>query len=217
MAQVSFLCQDSAVPGKLKRTRLPKTYHHGNLREALLTAGAKLLAQRGAAQLTLRDIAKAAQVSHAAPYHHFASLEELLAAIAEQGFSALAEAMASAAKAKDFRERLVAICAAYVAFGRAQPALFRLMFGPVLTQKDRYLGLKTTADSAFSILLMAALDYDPAEGQLLALTGWSLAHGLANLSIDGAFDTLPIAVEDSASLARLMAERMLPLGQSSVA
>jgi AcrR family transcriptional regulator len=204
------------VPGKSPRFKPAKTYHHGNLREALLTAGAKLLAQRGGAPLTLRDIAKSAHVSHAAPYHHFASLEELLAAIAEQGFSELGEAMASAAKAKDFRERLVAICAAYVAFGRAHSALFRLMFGPMLTQKDRYPGLKTTADSAFTILLKAALDYDPKEGQLLALTGWSLAHGLANLSIDGAFDTLPIAVEDSATLARLMAERMLPLDQSSV-
>jgi AcrR family transcriptional regulator len=199
------------MPGKPQRTKPVKTYHHGNLREALLTAAAKLLAQRGAVQLTLRDIAKSAHVSHAAPYHHFASMEELLAAIAEQGFSALAEAMASAAKAENSRDRLVAICAAYVAFGRAQSALFRLMFGPVLTQKDRYPGLKTTADSAFAILLKAALDYDPSEGQLLALTGWSLAHGLANLSIDGAFDALPIAVQDSATLARLMAERMLPV------
>jgi AcrR family transcriptional regulator len=205
------------VPGQSPRPKPPKAYHHGNLREALLAAGAKLLAQRGAAQLTLRDIAKSAHVSHGAPYHHFASLQELLAGIAEQGFSKLAESMASAAKAKDFRERLVAICAAYVAFGRAHSALFRLMFGPMLTQKNRYPGLKTTADSAFSILLNAALDYDPAEGQLLALTGWSLAHGLANLSIDGAFESLPIAVEDSTTLARLMAERILPLDQSSAA
>jgi AcrR family transcriptional regulator len=202
------------VARKLHRT---KSYHHGNLREALLTAGATLLAQRGAAKLTLRDIAKFAHVSHAAPYHHFASLDELLAAIAEQGFSDLGEAMASAAKATDFRERLAAICAAYVAFGGAHSALFRLMFGPMLTQKNQYPGLKSTADNAFTILLKAALDYDPTQGQLLALTGWSLAHGLANLSIDGAFDSLPIGVEDSATLARLMAERILPIDQSSVA
>jgi AcrR family transcriptional regulator len=189
--------------------RAAKSYHHGNLREALLDAAATLLAGRGAAQLTLRDIAKAADVSHAAPYHHFASLEVLLAALAERAFTALAIAMESAATVKDSKQRLIAVCESYVTFACAQPAGFRLMFGPMFAQKRQYPDLRRAAERAFATLLNAALDYDPKEGRLLALTGWSLAHGLANLSIDGAFEAIPIPVAGTAKLARLMAERML--------
>jgi AcrR family transcriptional regulator len=196
------------MPKRTPRSE-PKSYHHGNLREALLDAADTLLARRGAAQLTLRDIAKAAQVSHAAPYHHFASLEVLLAALAERAFTSLAVVMESAAAVKDPRQRLIGICESYVTFGREQPAAFRLMFGPMFAQKRLYPDLRRAAERAFASLLNAAIDYDPKQGRLLALTGWSLAHGLANLSIDGAFEAIPIPAVDSSELARLMAERML--------
>jgi AcrR family transcriptional regulator len=192
-----------------------KSYHHGNLHATLLNVAGSLLAKRGAAGLTLRDIAKAAKVSHAAPYHHFASREELLAALAERAFAALAAAMQRAANVSEPRARLVAICESYVAFGREAPAVFRLMFGPMLAQRRRYPGMRRAAERAFAILLKAAMDYDPGEGRLLALTGWSLAHGLANLAIDGAFDALPIPVADPAKLGRRMAERMLARTASS--
>jgi AcrR family transcriptional regulator len=197
------------VPSNKLRSKSAKPYHHGNLRETLLDAAGALLAAHGAAQLTLRDIAKSARVSHAAPYHHFDSLDELISSLAERAFVSLGASMQRAAGVKDRREALVAICESYVAFARQQPQLFRLMFGPMLAQKQQHPVLKSAADKAFNILLKAAMDFDPADGGLLALTGWSLAHGLANLSIDGAFDSLPIAVADTSTLARHMAERML--------
>ncbi len=190
-----------------------KPYHHGNLRDSLLDAASQLLAQNGAQALTLREVAKAAGVSHAAPYHHFPSREHLLAAVAAQAFAGLAAAMAAADAdgARSQGLRLMDICEVYVEFARARPAQFRLMFGPLLAQKSRYPDLKQAAEAAFNVLVMAATAFDAERGQELALTGWSLAHGLANLAIDEAFTDLPVAVPATAVLARAMAARMLGL------
>ena len=190
-----------------------KPYHHGNLRDSLLDAAAQLLAQNGAQALTLREVAKAAGVSHAAPYHHFPSREHLLAAVAAQAFAGLAAAMAAADAdgARSQGVRLMDICEVYVEFARARPAQFRLMFGPLLAQKSRYPELKQAAEAAFNVLVMAATAFDAERGPELALTGWSLAHGLANLAIDEAFTDLPVAVPAPAVLARAMAARMLGL------
>lgn len=190
-----------------------KPYHHGNLRDSLLDAAAQLLAQNGAQALTLREVAKAAGVSHAAPYHHFPSREHLLAAVAAQAFAGLAAAMAAADAdgARSQGLRLMDICEVYVEFARARPAQFRLMFGPLLAQKSRYPDLKQAAEAAFNVLVMAATAFDAERGPELALTGWSLAHGLANLAIDEAFTDLPVAVPAPAVLARAMAARMLGL------
>jgi AcrR family transcriptional regulator len=189
-----------------------KPYHHGNLRDSLLDAADALLAQTGAQALTLREVAKAAGVSHAAPYHHFASREQLLAAVAARAFAALAAAMVeTGAGAPDHGQRLVDICEVYVEFARARPAQFRLMFGPMLAQKARHPELKQAAEAAFDVLLSAAGAFDAARGPELALTGWSLAHGLANLAIDEALTDLPVDVPAPPVLARAMAARMLGL------
>ena len=187
----------------------PKPYHHGNLRETLLAAADAVLARQGATGITLRDVAKAAGVSHAAPYHHFASLDEMLAAVAERGFAQLAGAMAVPAGESDPRERLLQICEAYVNCARSHPAQFRLMFGPLLARKHEFPALKTAAEGAFAQLLAASTALDAGRGPELALLGWSLAHGLSNLLIDGAFDGLPMELPAGATLARQLAARAL--------
>ena len=186
-----------------------KPYHHGNLRETLLAAADGVLARQGATGITLRDVAKAAGVSHAAPYHHFASLDEMLAAVAERGFAQLAMAMAAPAGESDPRERLLQICEAYVNCARSHPAQFRLMFGPLLARKHEFPTLKAAAEGAFAQLLAASTALDAGRGPELALLGWSLAHGLSNLLIDGAFDGLPMELPAGATLARQLAARAL--------
>jgi AcrR family transcriptional regulator len=188
-----------------------KPYHHGNLRETLLCAADTVLAERGAQGLTLRDVAKAAGVSHAAPYHHFASLNDLLAAVAERAFGALAQALEQAAAEPDTAERMLKINDAYVACALARPAQFRLMFGPLLARKHDYPDFKAAAEHAFGVVLAAACAHDPQRGPELALTGWSLAHGLSNLLIDGALEGLPIPVGSTKRLARQLALRGLGL------
>jgi AcrR family transcriptional regulator len=195
----------------MKKHALAKgpAYHHGNLREALLEAADKLLAERGAQALTLRDVARAAGVSHAAPYHHFASLDDLLAAVAERAFIVLGEALEKALSGEDTHERLLRISSAYVACARARPAHFRLMFGPLLARKSEYPGLKAAAERSFGQLLAAACAHDPHNGPELALTGWSLAHGLSHLMIDGALEGLPVRLGRASALARALSLRAL--------
>jgi len=195
------------------RTKAAGAYHHGELREALLDAAEALLAQRGAAGLSLRDVARRAGVSHAAPYHHFAGLPELLAALAERSFQQLGLAMQAGVDAHpaDAREQLLAIATAYVDFARRRPARFRLMFGPVLASRQVHPGLDRAAEASFRVLLDAATRFDAASGPLIALTGWSLAHGLSHLSLDAAFTGLPLPgpLPEPADLVRLMSARVL--------
>jgi len=185
-----------------------RPYHHGNLRAGLLEAAEAVLAERGAHGLTLRDVARAAGVSHGAPYHHFASLNELLAAVAERGFVVLGDAMAQAVAVPDTRERLLRVSQAYVDCARAHPERFRLMFGPLLASKDEHPALKDAAQRAFGFVLAAANAHDKQHGASLALAGWSLAHGLSHLMIDGAFDGLPMKKQNPDTLARKLSERM---------
>jgi AcrR family transcriptional regulator len=183
-------------------------YHHGNLRTSLLDAADTVLAERGARGLTLRDVARAAGVSHGAPYHHYASLNELLAAVAERGFVILGDAMAKAVAVPDTRERLLRVAQAYVDCARAHPERFRLMFGPLLASKDEHPALKNAAQRAFGFVLTAANAHDKKDGASLALAGWSLAHGLSHLMIDGAFEGLPMKKQNPDTLARKLSERM---------
>src|SRR5260370_22685075 len=107
-----------------------KRYHHGELREALISAGRKLLEEKGLRGFTLRECARRASVSHAAPAHHFASIDDLLAEIAARGYHDLTAAMAAEAKRApaDPASRLVAQGVGYMAFAAANPMLFQLMF-----------------------------------------------------------------------------------------
>jgi len=182
----------------------PRPYHHGALRAALLDAAEAWLDEHGGHAPTLREIAKAAGVSHAAPYHHFASLDDLLAGVAERAFARLADAMsAAAAGRKPPRERLLDIAEAYVRAALDHPARFRLMFGPTLARKNEHPGLKAAAERAFGVLVGAASAHDPKRGLELALAGWSLSHGVANLAIDGAFEGLPLPKAQARAIAAL--------------
>lgn len=187
----------------------PRSYHHGNLRAALLEAAERLLDERGAAALTLRDVARVAGVSHGAPYHHFASLDDLLAATAQRGFETLGGALAEAVAVADTRERLLRVARAYVDFACAYPERFRLMFGPLLGHKDAHPALRESAERAFGVVLEAATAHDPAHGVDLAIAGWSLSHGLGHLLIAGAFNWRSLPRADAETLATRITERLL--------
>ena len=191
-----------------------KPYHHGNLRDALLEAADTVLARQGALGITLRDVAKEAGVSHAAPYHHFASLDDMLAAVAERGFVRLRETMAMQAQAVDTAERLLQIAEVYVSCARANPAQFRLMFGPLLARKREFPPLRVAAESSFALVHAAAHAHDAEGGSELALLCWSFTHGLSNLLIDGAFDGLPMELPAASILTRQLAQRVLQLART---
>src|SRR5512144_1083100 len=107
----------------------PGRYHHGELRNALLTTALRIVAEEGVAALTLRDLARRLGVSHGAPAHHFPDRASLLAALAGEGFLQLSETLASATvdPARGRAARLRAAGRAYVAFALDHPGSFRVM------------------------------------------------------------------------------------------
>ena len=107
-----------------------RPYHHGHLRDTLLAEAERTLREQGVEQLSLRDLARQAGVSHAAPRRHFADRQALLGALAAAGFARLADEVAAAIEAAgpDFPARLRATCAAYVRFATEDTALMELMF-----------------------------------------------------------------------------------------
>jgi AcrR family transcriptional regulator len=150
------------------------TYHHGNLRAALLRAAGKTLEKEGVAALSLRDAARRAGVSHNAPYRHFADRQALLAALAAEGFELLAAAM----HGRSGKER----GEAYVRFALEHPQRFRLMYGGTLPMAE-HAHLRKAASATYEALVNAFQELPNA--QLAAAAAWALVHGLAHLKLDG--------------------------------
>src|SRR5688500_3897951 len=106
---------------------MARSYHHGDLRNALLEAALALIAQGRVGELSLREVARRAGVTYAAPYHHFADKSALLAAVATQGFEKLVEKFDRVAARRLAPEaELVAMAQAYVAFALAHPSHYRV-------------------------------------------------------------------------------------------
>jgi AcrR family transcriptional regulator len=166
------------------------TYHHGDLRNALVQAGLSVLMAQGAANVTLREVARAAGVSHAAPYHHFSDKTALLAAIAETGFSQLADLQAQVPAHLSAPERLRKMAHGYVEFALANRDLFRLMFSQVLGHRTQYPSLYALGKLSLAALIdvivtgQRALELRPGDPSDLAQAYWSLMHGWAVLLVE---------------------------------
>ena len=168
-------------------------YHHGDLRTALLQAAEAILDEAGLDTLTLREAARRAGVSHAAPAHHFGDLGGLLTELAAVGFDRLAARMRTAAEEAPEGRRLAEVGRAYIRFAQASPGLFQLMF------RARGLDysaprLREASRAAFEELagaMVAGTEQPEATGaadvgSAAKLAGaWALVHGFAFLSIDG--------------------------------
>lgn len=176
-----------------KKTSLQSkpSYHHGDLRRALIEASLALISEEGFSALTLREVARRAGVTHAAPYRHFADKEALLAAVAEEGFRSMATQMRERMKPEPGPvERLLACGVAYVLFAVQHPAHFRVMFGPHFAKPADHEGLSKEGGTAFGLLLQSITEGQQTgelrEGEplSLALMAWSQVHGLASLLVD---------------------------------
>ena len=185
------------------------SYHHGDLRHALIQASLALIAEEGFAALTLREVARRAGVTHAAPYRHFADKEALLAAVAEEGFRTMAAQMRERmASEPSPAERLAACGVAYVLFAIQHPAHFRVMFGPHFTRRVDHEVLAQEGGNAFGLLVRSLTEGQQAgelrqgEPMPLALMAWSLVHGLASLLVDGQLQHVVQSPEQAEELAR---------------
>jgi AcrR family transcriptional regulator len=181
--------------GKRSERRSQVDPKDGGLRRVLIDVALELVEVSGTRGLSWREIARRANVSHTAPYRHFANKEELLAAVAEQGFRSLTERMtAEMARARDdVARRFEAMAIAYVEFAAENPAHFRVMFGRDVPDFSKHAGLREAHDVTDGLFRAGVADVLKQAGEIgveidvdhFALMAWSLVHGLASLTVDG--------------------------------
>jgi AcrR family transcriptional regulator len=154
----------------------------------LLQAAIQLIAEVGPAGFTLREVARRADVSHNAPYRHFPDREDLLAAVAAQGFRELDEAMLAAVRhQRSSVARLKRAGLAYVEFALRRPQHFTVMFDAAVS-KYKTSDSAEAAEQAFETLVTLVKSCQD-EGRLpsgdlheFALLAWSMVHGIAKLA-----------------------------------
>ncbi|VTZ26761.1 TetR family transcriptional regulator [Methylocella tundrae] len=173
-------------------------YHHGDLKAALRVEAERILATGGAEAVSLRQVARNAGVSHAAPYRHYASREALLADIAVGGFERLlARFGALDDETHDPARRFLAMAETYVDFALSEPAIYRLMFGATLKKAD-HLALAEAGAQTFAALERAVAGLGVrAPADVEAVAAWSMAHGLAELVLDQKIEAEILAGESA--------------------
>jgi AcrR family transcriptional regulator len=188
-----------------------KTYHHGDLRKALIDAAAALAAGHGPESVSLREVAKRAGVSHAAPYHHFAGKAELLHAVGMEGLRLMNEEMEQARRKKYRKpaDRLTGLGMAYIRFAVTYPHYFKAIFRGARPDRNlpdgENLGLRN-----FDALVEVIQECLEEQGrpskraESLVLAAWAVVHGMASLGVEQAFERTPFegrAVEELARMA----------------
>lgn len=180
-----------------------RRYHHGALRQALIEAAEAVIAERGVDGFSLREAARRAGVSPAAPGHHFGDARGLLTAVAASAFRAFGDALAEADRGPDREARIRGQGIAYVRFAIAQPARFDLLWRKALID-DQDPDYAAAAHRAFLILDRAvrgeqASSDGPSDPALApSIAAWSIVHGFARLARDGVFGTGPEAASRAA-------------------
>lgn len=179
----------------------PSPYHHGDLPAALLEAVGEIVAEKGAAAVTLREAARRAGVSHSAPAHHFGDKDGMIAAYCEQGFDLMAgrvgEAFADSDETSTTTADMISTLGrAYVEFAAEHPTHFDVMFRSGFDSVDDAAHDELEQHGAMTLLRSmvdelaesGTIARDQAEAVTVVL--WSVAHGLASLWVDGAIEKM---------------------------
>lgn len=177
-------------------------YHHGDLRAQLIAAVRELVEAHGPDGFSIAEAARRAGVSSAAPYKHFRDRPEILRGVASEGMDRLRAAMETRAAAhpRGTLEAVAAVGAAYVDFARAEPGVFRLVFG--LTEgHENDPDLLAKGSGCFGVVVQAVADRfgagtDDPEVRRLAYILWSFVHGHSFLNIDMKHKTASTGIED---------------------
>jgi AcrR family transcriptional regulator len=176
---------------KSSSVRKEKTnYHHGELRQQLMDLALQHIASAGTEKLSLRALAREANVSATAPFRHFSNKQALFAALAVDGFEQLGERVQKAGDSADpIEQRLLSVAMAYVDFSNENPVTYQLMFGSILGDFAAYEGLSATASKAYSYLddLLSEVVQAKCLGVdelVLGALIWSTIHGFSSLRLN---------------------------------
>jgi AcrR family transcriptional regulator len=196
----------------MRKVRARKTYHHGDLRRALVDEAIRTIGDEGVNGLTLRAVGARLGVSRTALYRHFADKGTLLAAVAAEGFRAFRQALHDAVTGHGGGSAgLEAMGRAYIAFALEHPSHYRVMFGGFLEACPRSPELVEEAEGSFAVLLNSIVEQqqaglvradDPAQ---LARYVWAVSHGVAMLAIDGQLRDADPAAEMRYAIGRIRA------------
>ena len=176
-----------------------KGYHHGNLKEALVEAARRFIAERGLGGFTLVEAARLAGVTPAALYRHFSGRDALVSEVAGRGFTLLAERLGRAVRGGGTPlERFTRMGEAYLAFAEEEPGFYAAMFAPRSTEEQGFgvwgppPGAKDPPrrSGAFALLTEALTRTFPdgfggVDPRFIALEVWALSHGIATLDAAG--------------------------------
>jgi AcrR family transcriptional regulator len=183
-----------------------RPYHHGDLRQAVLAAAVDALTESGPARLSLRDLARRAGVSHAAPAHHFGDKAGLLTAVAAEGYNLLADTLTAAQqRTADFLD----VGVAYVRFAVDHRAHFEVMFRPDLYHPDDpavAAARQRAADALYGGVRSVTATRRGPDIPLAGIAAWSLVHGFATLWLNHALP--PDLGDDPQAAARAVAAIM---------
>jgi AcrR family transcriptional regulator len=199
-----------------------RSYHHGNLREALIEAARNLIAQKGPAGFTFADAARSAGVSSAAPYRHYRDRDALMADVARRGFELFEQQLERAwngGKPEPFKA-FETLGRAYLNFARGEPAFYSAMFEAGVPL-DSDAELRQASERAFAVLRRATEALSarapsgtrPPPALMMSLQIWALSHGIASLFArgDAGRRSLPMTPEDLLEAAVLVYLRGLGL------
>lgn len=163
-------------------------YHHGDLKNALIWAGIEILSKEGMQALSLRNVAKKAGVSHAAPYAHFADKQALIAAIATEGYKKLYQRLETVQRNQDDPlAGLIAIAQAYVQFAIDEPDHFKITFSGVVEAEKDYPEYVEQSKRCFALVVAAVADCQKkallyqGNSQLVTVSLWANIHGFVQL------------------------------------
>lgn len=172
---------------------MPKKYHHGDLKNALIQAGVEILAKEGVDGLSLRKVAQHAGVSHSAPYAHFPDKQSLIAAISTEGFNQLYAELEAAISpySKNPKKQLFDGAKTYVRFAEENTDTFKIMFSGVLEKEKDYPSFVEISSKMFKLVVevvQACQDtgiLPTAPADLMAVSVWGQIHGIVSLSLEG--------------------------------
>lgn len=224
MAQKKTLTKKTTSKAKGKTEAVSDSYHHGDLRSALVNAAVKMLETTSQEELSLRELARTVGVSQAAPYRHFKSKEDLFAAINQQGFEIKFKMMKSAVDKyrSDPKEMLIQCGLAYFQMGLKHPQHFKLMMLSKHCPKPEYPELMLISASNLA-LLRDIVEIAQKEKVLGAgdpmhftLQCWALVHGITALYVESRVDWLGLNEQNTEKFLREMLDQYIAGGKSDL-